>query len=328
MDADEREGNKNYSRQGGNRYQEDDTEIRHDTRSHVSGEEERNINTNMSRMRIGNQQELENRSKNQLNEAKNTINNSQMRREMPQDQYYESSRMMPNYSTPPQEAFETNNLPYDQLRYNGGYEQSYDDDAMYQINGSQGPNNNNMMIMQYESVLQSVNKEFQKLLNKNRETEEELNITEMKLKQTERIIEDLKQQSMSEKINEDKRFNLAQIERHEFENEMGLLREQINRKNEEIDRLNTKVMELEHQTSTTGILRQKIDELMNKNQQKDVTTREKEEHMFNLSREVESLRSDLRNMEHIENTLKSEIEELLDKRRNLEDINQNLKNQI
>ena len=182
--------------------------------------------------------------------------------------------------------------------------------------------------MQYESVLQSVNKEFQKLLDKNRQTEEDLSLTEMKLKQTERIIEDLKQQNMVEKINEEKRFNMTQISRSELDNEMGLLREQINRKNEEIDRLNTKVMELEHQTSTTMLLRQKVDELMNKNQIKDQSTREKEENLFNLSREVESLRSDLRNMEHIENTLKMEIEELLDKRRHLEDINQNLKNQI
>jgi len=45
------------------------------------------------------------------------------------------------------------------------------------------------MIMQYESVLQSVNREFQKLLDKNKETEEELNIFKMKFEQLQRAYE-------------------------------------------------------------------------------------------------------------------------------------------
>lgn len=129
-------------------------------------------------------------------------------------------------------------------------------------------------------------------------------------------------------MNEEKRIQLLQGERNELDNENNILRQQLLVRNDEIERLNSKVMELEHETSQVGILKSKIDELMNKNFQKDQTTREKEENMFNYKREVESLRSDIRNMEHIENTLKSEIEDLLDKRKTLEDINQNLKNQI
>lgn len=129
-------------------------------------------------------------------------------------------------------------------------------------------------------------------------------------------------------MNEAKRLHLLQIEKQELDNENALLREQLNHKGDEVDRLNSKVMELEHETSQIRVLRTKIDELMNKNYQKDQTTKEKEETLFNLKREVESLRSDIRNMEHIENTLKAEIEDLLDKRKTLEDINQNLKNQI
>jgi predicted nucleic acid-binding Zn-ribbon protein len=130
------------------------------------------------------------------------------------------------------------------------------------------------------------------------------------------------------RMHEEKRFQLIHAEKSEVDNENVLLRQQLSQRNDEIDRLNSKVMELEHETSQVGVLRSKIDELMNKNHQKDQTTREKEENMFNYKREVESLGSDIRNMEHIENTLKNEIEDLLEKRKTLEDINQNLKNQI
>lgn len=126
-------------------------------------------------------------------------------------------------------------------------------------------------------------------------------------------------------MNEDKRLHLLQMEKNELDNENAMLREQLNQRGEEVERLNSKVMELEHETSQTQVLRTKVDELMNKNFQKDQTTKEKEENLFNLTREVESLRSDIRNMEHIESTLKAEIEDLLEKRKGLEEINQNLK---
>ena len=129
-------------------------------------------------------------------------------------------------------------------------------------------------------------------------------------------------------MNEEKRMQLIMIEKGEIEQENGHLRTVLSQKTEEVDRLNLKVMELEHESSQIVILKTKVDELMNKNFQKDQNTREKEENMLTLKREVESLRSDIKNMEIIEGTLKGEIEDLLEKRRSLEDINQNLKNQI
>jgi myosin heavy subunit len=134
--------------------------------------------------------------------------------------------------------------------------------------------------------------------------------------------------ALSGKMNEEKRLQLLMIEKNEMDNENQRLREQLNFKHDELERLNSKVMELEHETSQVRVLKTKVDELMSKNFQKDQSTKEKEETLFNLKREVESLRSDVRNMEHIEGTLKAEIEDLLDKRKTLEDINQNLKNQI
>ena len=123
-------------------------------------------------------------------------------------------------------------------------------------------------------------------------------------------------------------MQLIMMEKAEIEQENGHLRAAFSQKTEEVDRLNIKVMELEHESSQIGIMKAKIDELMNKNFMKDQNTREKEENMLTLKREVESLRSDIKNMDIIENTLKGEIDDLLDKRRSLEDINQNLKNQI
>jgi len=123
-------------------------------------------------------------------------------------------------------------------------------------------------------------------------------------------------------------MQLLQVEKNELDTQTQQLREQLNQKGDEVERLNSRVMELEHETSQSRILKAKVDELMSKNFQKDQTTKEKEENMFNLKREVESLRSDIRNMKHIESTLKAEIEDLLGKRKSLDEVNQNLKNQI
>lgn len=312
----------NFHPRENNRYNEYESEARHEPIEDFQIEEERKLRQNLQNLRLQEDAEYNIRNNQSTLETSNIHNPPQMRQEYTPEAFDRTSNFNPNLSSPHREQFDPNYSQFDQSRFQGQYE----DESSLQP--SPQNNDNNMLIMQYESVLQSVNQEFQKLLNKNRQTEEELNISEMKLKQSERLIEDLKQQNMAEKMNEDKRNNMIQMERNELDNEMASLREQLNRKTEEIDKLNSKVMELEHQTSTTSILRQKVDELMNKNQQKDLTTREKEEKMFNLSREVESLKSDLRNMEHIENTLKVEIEELLDKRRSLEEINQGLKNQI
>ena len=134
--------------------------------------------------------------------------------------------------------------------------------------------------------------------------------------------------ALSGKMNEEKRMQLLQVEKNELDTQTQQLREQLNQKGDEVERLNSRVMELEHETSQSRILKAKVDELMSKNFQKDQTTKEKEENMFNLKREVESLRSDIRNMKHIESTLKAEIEDLLGKRKSLDEVNQNLKNQI
>jgi hypothetical protein len=67
-------------------------------------------------------------------------------------------------------------------------------------------------------------------------------------------------------------------------------------------------MEVEHKLSSNQqvyskfneseqALRAKIDDLMQKNHAKDVELRKKEEDIFNLSREVQSMKSDCKNMQ-------------------------------
>jgi len=99
------------------------------------------------------------------------------------------------------------------------------------------------------------------------------------------------------------------------------LRLQLNQKDDEIERLTHRILELEHEAGQVGTLRMQVEELTNKTQMKEITSREKEENIIKTE-------SELRNMERVEATLKAEIEDLLDKRRVLEDINQNLKTQI
>lgn len=61
---------------------------------------------------------------------------------------------------------------------------------------------------------------------------------------------------------------------------------------------------------------------------KDIESRKREEDVFNLTREIQSLKSDCKNMQQIELTLQTEINDLREKRRSLEEINQSLKNQL
>jgi hypothetical protein len=74
--------------------------------------------------------------------------------------------------------------------YNESY-QNYEDYCTMSQNQFEGGDvqQNNRLIMQYESVLQSINREFQKLLDKNKQTEEDLSITKMKLEQVQNAYE-------------------------------------------------------------------------------------------------------------------------------------------
>ena len=68
-------------------------------------------------------------------------------------------------------------------------------------------------------------------------------------------------------------------------------------------------------------LRAKIEDLMKRAHAKDVECRKKDEELFNLQREVQSLKSDCKNLSTIEQSFQAEMQDLIEKRRNLEDIN-------
>jgi len=72
-------------------------------------------------------------------------------------------------------------------------------------------------------------------------------------------------------------------------------------------------------------LQQRIEDLRHKLNERDVVGRQKDEVIFGLTRSIEALQYDVKNLEIIEEALKREIEDLLNKRKTLEDINQGLK---
>lgn len=62
--------------------------------------------------------------------------------------------------------------------------------------------------------------------------------------------------------------------------------------------------------------------------EKDNSLREKEESIFNHSRENKNLRSDIDNMEEVSNNYKKEIEAIAVRRKELETVNSELKTQL
>ncbi|CAI2381844.1 unnamed protein product [Moneuplotes crassus] len=187
------------------------------------------------------------------------------------------------------------------------------------MNESNDPQTDHL-IMQYESVLQSVNREFQKLLEKNRQTEEDFSVMRSELEKTQIALEQ-EQANLATKMNDEKRLQMIQLEKNEVENENKNLRMHLGQRDDEIERLQNRIIQLEHEASQIPSLRAQLDELQNRNHQKESTTREKEESILKTE-------SELRNMERVEGILKAEIEELLEKRKGLEEINQALKNQV
>lgn len=101
-----------------------------------------------------------------------------------------------NYMQPPyQDNYDSNMNPMQtpSRRLNESYlnyEEQYSQAPPQNLEESPQENSqNNVLIMQYESVLQSVNREFQKLLDKNKLTEEELSMTKLKNEQIQAALE-------------------------------------------------------------------------------------------------------------------------------------------
>lgn len=167
VDADEREGNQDFSKQPNSQDQEDELE----DNEHSRNVENQNlqIEERMKRLKLSNEKSHEEGYETLRSADPNMMQYNNMAREMSHDPYENT----PNSAafTPNHENYSENYQNFDD--YGNGPQDNYQND---QQDGQQ----NNMLIMQYESVLQSVNREFQKLLNKNKETEEELSLTKMK----------------------------------------------------------------------------------------------------------------------------------------------------
>ena len=146
-----------------------------------------------------------------LNERRSEDNYDSRQFEQPA---YPQTQNLPQQ--PNQEFYESNMNPLQTpgLRVDESYQniEEYNSQIQQFNIEDQQDSSQNAKIAQYEAVLQSVNSEFQKLLNKNKQTEEELSISRMKLEQAQIALEQ-ESTNLAAKINDEKRMQLLQFEK-------------------------------------------------------------------------------------------------------------------
>lgn len=177
VDADEREGNMDYSKKSdrndsGKGRIPDDEEDDYSTNDHQNLQ----IEQRMRALNLNNESIKENYESMRSPQMRNMMGNPYMMRDQSQEM------VDPNMT--PGRFSNQNDV------YNESY-QNYEDYGEMSRNQFDGGDNqqNNRLIMQYESVLQSINREFQKLLDKNKQTEEDLSVTKIKLEQVQSAYE-------------------------------------------------------------------------------------------------------------------------------------------
>jgi hypothetical protein len=163
VEADEREGNREYTdARNADSFEneaDDENEYRTNQAQAIQNEER------MKRLAITNEN---NNHENYDSRVSSDYYQNQNFQPMGAD-YYENQGYMDHQT--PQRNYEESYQTEDYLNNHNNMTEGQDDGQ------------NNMLISQYESVLQSVNREFQKLLNKNKDTEEELSILKIKFEQ-------------------------------------------------------------------------------------------------------------------------------------------------
>jgi hypothetical protein len=176
VEADEREGNREYLQNKKVDSYENENENEHE----ADDENENEYRTNQThQVQPPGIEESMKRLK--LTEVNNHDDNYDSRLT---SEYYQNA-----YNQPMGPDFYENQVYVNQHSPHGAFEENYQNEE-YQnpndnANMAEGSENdqNAMLISQYESVLQSVNREFQKLLNKNKDTEEELSVLKGKFEQ-------------------------------------------------------------------------------------------------------------------------------------------------
>ena len=201
------------------------------------------------------------------------------------------------------------------------------------------PQTDNMQLMmqKYEIVLRSLNQEFMNSLEQNRILQKEIMILQDNSIKEKRNIEDLKKQLEIKEGSSNSQVLINEKNEIKMENE-ALAKELLDFKIKN-DTLQTESNDLKHHVDTLKnvnekfrenelYLQKKFEEMRQNCNAKDVALRQRDEIIFQLTRNIDALKSDISNLEHIEDSLKSEIHELNDKRKSLEETNQQLKSQI
>ena len=106
---------------------------------------------------------------------------------------------------------------------------------------------NTSMVMQYEHVLQGVNKEFQKLLNRNQEMEDEISMSEIVKSKTTWELYETQDQLESEKVAHQRRMKIISDERRDYERTNEELWMKMRDALAENNWMKERVLEMEHQ---------------------------------------------------------------------------------
>jgi hypothetical protein len=176
VEADEREGNREYLRN------KKVDSYDHENEQEADDENENEYRTNQTNQvqPVGIEESMKRLKINDVNIHDNNHDDNYDTRLT--SEYYQNA-----YNQPMGPDFYENQVYVNQQSPHANFEENYQTEEYQNPNANmaEGPENdqNAMLISQYESVLQSVNREFQKLLNKNKDTEEELSVLKSKFEQ-------------------------------------------------------------------------------------------------------------------------------------------------
>lgn len=199
------------------------------------------------------------------------------------------------------------------------------------------PDNMQLMMQKYEIVLRSLNQEFMNSLEQNRILQKENMILQDNCIKEKRNAEDLRKQ-LEVKEGDDSSQALI-IEKNELKMENEALAKDLLDFKLKNDNLQSELNDVKHHLDTLKkvnekfrenelYLNKKFEEMRQNCNAKDAALRQRDEVIFQLSRNIDALKSDISNLEHIEDSLKAEIEQMNEKRKVLEETNQHLKSQI
>ena len=180
----------------------------------------------------------------------------------------------------------------------------------------------------YEIMLSKVNSEFQSTLNKNKELSNEINILDIRLKQTEERNAEIKSKGDIERYTLQRQIDELLLEKDELKNDNFSINKLLKQKNQEIDEIKQANIDLETRllSSTETMKQSKSESELKINI--DTLTKRVAELEYQIKKKDDDFKSDISNYELIVQSNKKEIEQMSKQRNELTDQNLKLKEQL